>query len=200
MVLNNGLRFGLNAQKNEVYITGHIDENVKEVIIPSEINGYPVKKIDFGAFRNCRDLQNIVIPNSIKIIGDKAFYNCKSLTELIIPNNIMYISEAAFENCTNIKKITIGASITYVFFLKYIKNSLESIEVDVENKNYFSIDGVLFGFSECNTTTLVQYPLDKKSKNYTVPVLIDRVKKDAFEGARYLENIYFKNDDIKWIN
>ena len=49
-----------------------------------------------------------IIPNSIKIIGNKAFYGCVGLVNLKIPKGVILIEDSAFSNCTNISKIEIS--------------------------------------------------------------------------------------------
>ena len=49
-----------------------------------------------GAFRGCKSLQSVTIPNSVKKIGDDAFNSCKSLQSVTIPNSVKSIGNRAF--------------------------------------------------------------------------------------------------------
>lgn len=48
---------------------------------------------------------NTTIPNNIESIGDSAFANCKTLEEIIIPESVRYIGVWAFELCDNLKSV-----------------------------------------------------------------------------------------------
>ena len=47
-------------------------------------------------------------------IGASAFKNCKGLCSVTIPNTVTHIGEQAFYDCTNIISLTIGSSITNI--------------------------------------------------------------------------------------
>lgn len=157
--------------------------------------------IDTGLFCGCKKLKNVKLPNHVKEIKSNAFTGCINLTELIIPNSVRSIDTKAFTYCQNFKRIAIGASVTDISFLGCIKNNLESIDVDKNNRNYVSDNGVLFKGDEedpFDIMILTIYPLAKKDKKYNIPSWVDCVKENAFDGAKYLEDIYFIND-FKWI-
>lgn len=223
-ILNNGLIFEILG--NEVLIIGHTKEKIEEIVIPSQIDGYPVTNIGYYAFCNCKSLTNITIPNSVTNIDDYAFCNCKkltnvtigenvrnickcaflnctSLTKLVIPNRVIFVDDNALKGCSNIGQIIIGASITDISFLECIKNNLESIEVDPKNEKYLSFNDALYycdDHKHFSPILLIQYPLSKKDKECIVPIYTDCIKKNAFEGAKYLENICFENKWTKWID
>ena len=50
------------------------------------------------AFRECKNLTSITIPNSVTSIGKSAFYNCANLTSITIPNSVTSIGDEAFFN------------------------------------------------------------------------------------------------------
>ena len=98
--LNDGLIFDIHD--NIVYIMGHADLDVESIIIPSEINGYPVKIIDERAFASYRKLKNVILPNTIIEIRSAAFYDCEDLIDINIPDSFNTIGHAIFYNCTNL--------------------------------------------------------------------------------------------------
>ncbi len=48
-----------------------------DLVIPPEIDGYPVTAISSNAFYGCVGLTSVKIPDSVDSIGDSAFYRCK---------------------------------------------------------------------------------------------------------------------------
>lgn len=50
------------------------DESATSVVIPAEIDGVPVTIIGDSAFKNCKSLTEIVIPDSVTDIGEYAFF------------------------------------------------------------------------------------------------------------------------------
>lgn len=52
------------------------------IIIPSEIDGKKITKIDDGAFEDNALIQKVVLGSNIKVIGDKAFNGCSSIKSI----------------------------------------------------------------------------------------------------------------------
>ena len=73
------------------------DESVESVNIPAEIEGVPVTEIYANTFKDCSNLTEITIPDSITEIGDSAFEECSSLTEITIPDGVISIGQYAFK-------------------------------------------------------------------------------------------------------
>jgi sugar lactone lactonase YvrE len=84
------------------------------VIIPSAINGLPVKSIGDNAFYNHSALTSVTIPDGVTNIGNWAFFNCTSLTHLTMGNNVNNIQDNAFYNCTGLISIAIPNSVTNI--------------------------------------------------------------------------------------
>lgn len=95
------LEFSLNEAKNGLVVKGAEIEG--EVSIPrtAEYEGkiYPVREIGDWAFRDCKKLTNVVIPDSILTIGSSAFERCVSLVNVSMGNSVKKIGDLAFSGC-----------------------------------------------------------------------------------------------------
>lgn len=73
------------------------------VVIPEEVTynstTYKVTSINYGAFRDSKDLTSISIPNSVTTIWDDAFQGCTSLVSVNIPNSVTTMGGGVFQNC-----------------------------------------------------------------------------------------------------
>lgn len=139
-------------------------------------NNEKIETVVYGFSRTIinSSLQNIVIPYKyerngkeylVTSIEDEGFANCSEIKSIRIPNSIYMIGEAAFSYC----------------------NNLNDIIVTSNNDNYMVCeDGVLFNK---NKTELIQYPIAKSNKNYTIPETVNKVHTKAFANASNLQLI-----------
>ncbi len=113
------------------------------------------------------EIKKVTIGNSVTRIGNYAFSGCTSLTSITIPDSVTSIGVGAFLDCTSLTSVTIPDSVTSIGWnaFNYCK-SLTGINVEANNANYSSINGVLF---DKNATTLIKYPEGKEEKLYSIP-------------------------------
>lgn len=114
-----------------IWIEGYIG-NEKEVTIPSEIQGTPVKYIySIGyqcknritkvhlpegieyieGFDSCVSLREINIPASVTEIGKGAFSGCRKLKSIQLPDSLNRISESAFCGCYSLTEVSIPGNV-----------------------------------------------------------------------------------------
>ncbi|GAB6390923.1 MAG: leucine-rich repeat domain-containing protein [Treponematales bacterium] len=86
------------------------DKNIEAVLIPNTVTG-----IGDGAFSGYHVLTNITIPASVTSIGSYAFSNCTGLTSMTLPGSVTSIGASAFSGCTNLSAITVDAANTAFF-------------------------------------------------------------------------------------
>ena len=89
------------------------------VVIPDSITvgygyEYPVKSIRQDAFSYCKNITEVVIPDSVSTIGQDAFYNCSGLTSLNISDGVTEISSYAFYKCSGLTDVNIPESVKYI--------------------------------------------------------------------------------------
>lgn len=77
------------------------------VIIPPEIEGYPVQWIGKFVFKENDSIVSVIIPPTIEILGAQSFYNCDNLTSIFIPSSVSSIGDQAFFGCDNLSVVKI---------------------------------------------------------------------------------------------
>lgn len=162
-------------------------DSLKSVIIPNTI-----KTIGDYSFGYCYNLEDIVIPYGVTDIGIWAFYACDNLENITIPNSIIYIGSNAFRFCTKLKSVSIPDSVTnigdFAFSACY---NLENIFVNQNNTNYLSDEnGVLYNKDK---TKLLQYPDGNIQISFTVPESVIYIERAALAGCHNLRKITILN-------
>ncbi|MFB6342892.1 leucine-rich repeat domain-containing protein [Saccharicrinis sp. FJH62] len=155
-----------------------------------------LKSIGVKAFYGCSGLSSIILPDSLTSISDRAFMSCRGLTNINIPNSVLKIGEFAFIYCDFLEKIEIPISVSSIglgaFYSCY---SLTAVNVDPNNLNYSSNDGVLYNKDK---TILLKCP-DSKSGNFDIPSSVKIIEESAFYQCAFLTNITIPSSvtDIK---
>lgn len=106
--------------------------DLKDIVIPSEKNNIPLKKISKQPFYGY-GLTSVVIPNTVTEIGEASFHNNK-LTVLNLPSNINYIGNGAFSK-NNLTELNFPSSITRIGRLAFSDNSLTSVTINNSPSN-----------------------------------------------------------------
>ncbi|MCR5174700.1 MAG: leucine-rich repeat domain-containing protein, partial [Oscillospiraceae bacterium] len=121
-----------------------------------------------NAFKLCTSLADMVLPDTLNIIGESAFYGCESLTAVTIPSGLNSIGDKAFANCTALKSFSVPYSVWFT-----------------------TSDGVLYDRS---MTKLIQYPPAKTYTSYWIVPKVTEIAPFAFSGSHFLEEIHFQSD------
>ena len=179
--------------------------NLRRVTLPNRL-----KMIEMGLFQNCGSLSDIVIPDSVNSIAMWAFNNCTSLTDITVPRLVRRLEPDAFSKCVNLKTVSLTEGITlissYAFSeceslesivipgsVKALGNnafygctSLEDVMVTPSNKQYSSIDGIVFSRS---LKKLILYPMGRKDRSYIIPDGVTGIGSFAIYGCDALEEL-----------
>lgn len=142
--------------------------------------------IEDELFRSCTSLTSITIPDSVTSIGYASFCSCYGLTSLDISESIATIGDYAFSDCTSLTNVTIPEGVTTIGDGAFrICTSLTAIDVNVNNPNYASVDGVLFNKA---VTTLIQCPGGKEGA-FIIPNGVTFIGGDAFNLCTSLTSV-----------
>ena len=140
----------------------------------------PHISIGKDAFDHCQNIESVIIPNSVNTIGNSAFGSCVNLTSVTIPNSVTTVEPGAFYSCLNLATVYIPASVTKIDAFEMC-TSLTEINVDNDNTEYTSEDGVLFSKDK---KTLVSYPVGKTGESYSIPSTVTKIEESAFAYGR----------------
>ncbi|MBQ6829407.1 MAG: leucine-rich repeat domain-containing protein, partial [Thermoguttaceae bacterium] len=146
-------------------ITGLLDKTATEAVVPEKIGGRSVTKIGAAAFADCASLTKIELPQGVREIGSNAFGGCSALTTITLPASLETL-RATFDGCSALTEIAVAPG----------------------NKNYRSVDGVLFSV---DGRVLLRYPLGKTATEYAIPDGTERVAASAFRDCASLTAIAF---------
>lgn len=85
------------------------------VIVPDGveiINTNAFADIYGGAYEtSVSRIKQVILPETVKVIGWDAFRNCKNLQDIYIPSSVILIKSHAFDGCYKLRKITIPESV-----------------------------------------------------------------------------------------
>lgn len=169
--------------------------NLTQIEIPESVS-----YIGGDVFTECYNLQRIDVnkDNQHYASIEGILFN-KDKTELIkypqakddreiyeIPEGVIELYDDSFDECTEIDAIKLSKDVSSIEYALSYYNSIESIEVDANNPNFTSIDGILFSKNE---SELIKYPLARKDTTYNVPEKVTKIARGAFRYCYNLKNI-----------
>ena len=202
-----------------ISITRTLD-TVTKIVIPSEIDGIPVKYIAKGAFKKHKNLidveikegitsigksafegvlnlQKTTFPHSLKIIEDDAFIGCKKLINVVTQEGLEKIGEYAFVDCP-FKKFDFPDSLTRIDKKAFAHTGLQYINL---GKNLETICSR--AFSDLKNLETVTFNEGLKSiedfafldcvklKDIKIPDSVERISESIVEGCTSLESFHF---------
>ena len=148
------------------------------------VNAYGGSSADFAVRGGVLEKYNgaameVVIPNSVKIIGDQAFYNCKGITSVVIPDSVKEIGRYAFNNCAELESVTMANSVQKIGYCAFrdcrsltaltIPDSVREIDNDA--------------FAGCSALTAI-----------VIPASVQQIGIEAFYNCKSLRTVEFKGN------
>ena len=166
----NGIRYHV-LGKNKVEVVQNFVDGTNsysgDVVIPKTVGDFTVTSIGNNAFRDCDNLTSISFPEGLETIGEWAFAECDGLTTVAIPSSVTQIGSYDYDAFVGCSK-------------------LSAINVEGNNQNYSSVDGVLYNK---NQTKIFSYPAGKSGTTYEIPASVTEVGWSSFSGCDKLESV-----------
>lgn len=127
----------------------------------------------------------VIIPDTVKTIGERAFDGCRLLKEIVIPDSVTSIGRRAFMDCKALAKVVIpeNCSIGEEAFLRCGKLTSAGLRGTGKGKGY----AVEFLWTEAIPENA--FAGMNKLKKIVLPETVKAIGKNAFKGCKSLEEI-----------
>lgn len=189
------------------------------VTVPSHLGGFPVTKIDAYAFKNCKNITTLSLPNTIREIQAYAFENCSGLISINIPDSVTLIDGEAFSNCTKLSGIWVDKKNSVyssdAFGVLYNKQQTQLVRAPMNLADPYSIpdsvqtigDRAFYGCANLakiiipdGISAIDWYAFSNCTSLSTIvlPESMTSIGSEVFRGCNKLSNVYYKGSEDAW--
>ena len=151
--LADGIRYSV-LKDTEKVCARYLESDLVHVVVPAEVkdeegNTYKVSYVDFYDQKN---LRTAVLSDGIEGIGPQkggdGFCNCYNLTDVVIPDSVKWIGEDAFDRCYSLKSLYIPDSVSKIIGSPFANSGLTSIRLP-ENPEFTTLTESMLDYCYC---------------------------------------------------
>jgi len=172
-------------------MAGWAMNNVQTLILPEGL-----EVIGEGGFGYSPQLVSVKLPETLDVIGGKAFSDCGLLENITVPDSVQHIGYKAFDGTL---------AVTYENGFGYVGKWL--VETDLYGENFIIRDNTEgIATVELNCNTVIPASITKMSWEMTdswnnrierADVYSHIISYDAFKNAKYMKDIYIYDPDCQ---
>lgn len=176
----------------------------QEIILPQEIEGFPVQRIEGRAFYST-NVKTVVIPDSVVSMGREAFAQCSNLVSVRLSPSMRVISGGAFSGCSKLENVVIPPSVDTMISRAFRYTGIRSITLPPNMVFRSYADGTPIPspevFESCSKLETVVLPetmtvLPEKIfadctslTQVALPPKLEVIQKDAFTNCKALQQL-----------
>ena len=133
---------------------------VGKLVIPDKdpATGLHVTSLKREAFKDCKELTAVIIPDSVEKIGNCAFKGCGALTDVKLPEGLKELRIEAFMNCSSLAKIDLPDGLKRIDSNAFSGTAISSLTIPANVQEIGSI------FKNCPNLTSIT--VDEKNKDF----------------------------------
>lgn len=161
-----------------MWITG-FNGGISDVVIPSDHEGLPVIGIRESAFAFCNEITSVVIPETVKTVGENAFACCTQLEKAVISGSV---GSYAFSGCSSLSEVTFLSGTEVIGVRAFENCALENVT--------FS-DGLLRIESRA-------FEMNMDMESITIPASVTYIAPDSFIDCSFLLYVFYMGTQAQW--
>ena len=146
--------------------------------IPSELDGLPIRKLARDCFKDCGEIERVIIPNGICSVGQGAFFNCPRLADVSVPDSLEHFGIESLHGA-NLKRIDLRNVRLFEAGVFKFCSKLDKVSVASGNLTYRVRDGVLYD----EVRKAVAF-CPRSRKTFAFPSGIEEIYDSAFQRGR----------------
>lgn len=187
----------LDADNNAI-ITGYGGDG-GAVVVPNEMDGYPVVGIEYGAF-SYSGVTSVVIPEGVTYIDTYVLVGCENLVSVTLPSTLESIGESAFEGCTSLSDVVYNGTEEQAALIEigdnndsllnatwqYVTGEEEPEEPDEPEGPLMTEDGFYYEIGDDGNVTITRYA--GEGGDVTIPDEIDGYPVTAIGDRAFINN------------
>ena len=150
------------------------------VEIPAQYDGFTVSELGYQFLCKNNDIEQVILPSTVTIIGSQAFRLCKNLYSVTLPEGLKEIGSSAFSSC-GLERLTLPESLIKVGPSTFAENTaLETAiingKTEFERSTFNGCTNLLavefhnvirtlpdYMFQDCAKLQTVQFPMRLKT-------------------------------------
>lgn len=175
------------SEKNVIYDK----EKTRAIVAAARIKGTLVlpdtlRTIGEKAFYQCSRLENVTLPEGLITIEEDAFYECASLQRIVIPDSVQGTLDGTFQRCSALVYAKVGTGVTALDSTFILCTALEEVELG-ENV----LDLGYATFSSCSSLKKINIPEGVTAFEWFLFYRCERL--EALEIPRSLQSVGFRS-------
>ena len=160
-----------------------------------------VTEINDRAFSNCSSLANVTISGAVTRIGISAFYN-NAFENIILPETVEVLGDSAFRQCANLKEITLPDALNTIGDAAFLKCSalyrvsLPDSVISVGKSVFFYNNDITVAIRK-NSGTVADGLLKQQGVHHVVlDADITAIGNNVFDSCYELSTVTYGNETV----
>lgn len=188
--------------ENEVSIIGYIGKNAGDTLsIPEQIyvrgkgENMTVTGIGERVFsenlNEGHNIKKIVVPKTVKYIGDYAFYNNQILESVQFEqgSELVEIGEGAFLGVKNVNTFNIPSNVTYIGEKAFVQSGIQSFVSQSNNFSWNAEQGLLINNNLTDASRKAAIYANPVNTSFTIPDDVKILGSSLFYGYENLKSV-----------
>ncbi len=163
-----------------IMITGY-EGSVSKLVVPESIDGMAVEAIGNHAFSGRQDIEEVVIPESIKTLFGFAFHNCRKLRKITLFDSLDDYYDGVCRQCDNLEEVEITVNNSwYEVIRNFLADNDKTLRFKVHAKDretsLLTFPEYVYDFNENTMARTIQFSI--AGSGYAFRECVDRRKMD----------------------